>query len=119
MIGATTLSMDVIPDEEDDLTMAPPHDNNLANKSSEDMVSCKHNSANIKIFIERFKIKAVYIPPNGHWLSLHESDGGILPPTGLPYVMERVKLDIHVALKISETSAIQPTCKRFHKEDPH
>jgi hypothetical protein len=48
MIGATTLSMDVIPDEEDDLAMAPPHGNNLANKTSEDTVSCRYNSANIR-----------------------------------------------------------------------
>jgi hypothetical protein len=48
MIGASTLSMDVIPDEEDDLTMAPRHGNNLANKTSEDVVSCKYISASIK-----------------------------------------------------------------------
>jgi hypothetical protein len=51
MIGATTLSMDVIPDEEDDLTLAPPHGNNLANKTSEDTVSCKYNSANIRFTV--------------------------------------------------------------------
>ncbi|PNF41759.1 hypothetical protein B7P43_G03446 [Cryptotermes secundus] len=39
MIGATTLFMDVIPDEEDDLTMVCSHGNSLANKTAEDTVS--------------------------------------------------------------------------------
>jgi hypothetical protein len=58
--------MDVIPDEEDDLAMAPPHGNNLANKTSEDTVSCKYNSVNIKLWYERFRIKYVCYLPNVH-----------------------------------------------------
>jgi hypothetical protein len=46
--------MDVIPDEEDDLTMAPSPGNNLANKTSENMVSCKYISTSIKLWNERF-----------------------------------------------------------------
>jgi hypothetical protein len=34
MIGAITLSMDVIPDDEDDLTMVPPTGNSLPNNSN-------------------------------------------------------------------------------------
>jgi hypothetical protein len=71
VIGATSLSMDVIPDEEDDLTMAPPHGNNLAIKTSEDTVSCKYNSANIKLCNERFRINDEYFLSNVHWLALH------------------------------------------------
>jgi hypothetical protein len=36
MIGASSLSMDVIPDEEDDLTMAAPDNKRI----SEETVSC-------------------------------------------------------------------------------
>jgi hypothetical protein len=43
MNGAITLSMDVIPDEEDDLTMVPPAGNDLPN-SSNSMVSCKQHN---------------------------------------------------------------------------
>lgn len=77
MIGATTLFMDVIPDEEDDLTMASPHCNSLANKTAEDTVSCKYNSDNIKLCNKRFRIKDACFLPSVHWLSLHESNEGI------------------------------------------
>jgi hypothetical protein len=43
MTGAAALSMDVIPDEEDDLTMA-----NSASINSISTVSCRQSSANTK-----------------------------------------------------------------------
>lgn len=48
MTGATTLSMDVIPDEEDDLTTVPPADKKLPNNSN-GMVSWEMSLKKVKI----------------------------------------------------------------------
>lgn len=53
MIGATTLFMDVIPDEEDDLTMACPHGNSLANKTAEDTLISDDTDCEDHVVISR------------------------------------------------------------------